>query len=100
MNKSRKPWPISLGIFTIWLIVVVGGGLLQIRGQPTQLDELVKSQLIFGVFFAIVFLSGVITYLNWWGQVGWKGPNNSQNLRLLWLPALLLLPLFAIVLFS
>ncbi len=43
MNTLRKPWPISLGIFTIWLIVVVGGGLLQVKGQPTQLDELVKS---------------------------------------------------------
>lgn len=55
MNTSRKPWPTSLGIFAVWLIVVVGGGLLQVKGQPTQLDELVKSQLIYGVLTAIVF---------------------------------------------
>jgi len=100
MNISRKPWPISLGIFTIWLIVVVGGGLLQVRGQPTQLDELVKSQLIFGVLGAVVFLTGVITYLNWWDQIGWKGPNNSRNMHLLWLPAMFLFFLLVIVLFT
>jgi uncharacterized protein len=100
MNTSRKPWPISLGIFTIWLIVVVGGGLLQVRGQPTHLDELVKSQLIFGVLGAVIFLSGAITYLNWWDKAGWKGPNNSRNLRFLWLPALFLLLLIVIVLFT
>ncbi|WP_292387681.1 CPBP family intramembrane glutamic endopeptidase [Methanosarcina sp. UBA5] len=98
MNISRKPWPISLGIFTIWLIIVVGGGLLQVRGKPTQLDELVKSQLIFGVIFAVFFLSGVITCLNWWDQIGWKGPNNSRNLRLLCLPAMFLLFLLVIAL--
>jgi membrane protease YdiL (CAAX protease family) len=100
MNTSRKPWPISLGIFTIWLIVVVGGGLLQVKGQPTQLDELVKSQLIYGVLTAIVFLSVAITYFNWWDQVGWKGPNDSRNLRLLWLPALFLFIMLVIVLFT
>ncbi|WP_292376157.1 CPBP family intramembrane glutamic endopeptidase [Methanosarcina sp. UBA411] len=100
MNISRKPWPISLAIFTIWLIVVVGGGLLQVRGQPTQLDELVKSQLIFGVIVAVVFLTGVITYLNWWDQIGWKGLNNSRNMHLLWLPAIFLFFLLVIVLFT
>ncbi|WP_292381927.1 CPBP family intramembrane glutamic endopeptidase [Methanosarcina sp. UBA289] len=99
MNISRKPWPISLAIFTIWLIVVVGGGLLQVRGQPTQLDELVKSQLIFGVIVAVVFLTGVITYLNWWDQIGWKGLNNSRNMHLLWLPAIFLFFLLVNILF-
>jgi hypothetical protein len=100
MNASRKPWPISLGIFTIWLIVVVGGGLLQVKGQPTQLDELVKSQLVYGVLAAIVFLSGTITYFNWWDKIGWKGPNSSRNLRLLSLPALFLFIMLLIVLFT
>ncbi len=100
MNTSTKAWPTSLGIFTIWLIIVVGGGLLQVRGQPTQLDELVKNQLVFGVLGAIVFLFGVITYLKWWDSVGWKGPNNPRNLRLLWLPALFLFLLLVTVLFT
>lgn len=63
MNTLRKDWPTSLGIFVIWLIIVVGGGLLQVRGQPTQLDELVKNQIMFNVLVAIVFLSWAIIYL-------------------------------------
>lgn len=100
MNVPRKNWFISLGIFMIWLIIVVGGGLLQVRGKPTQLDELVKNQLVFGVLGAVIFLSVVLTYLNWWNRVGWKGPNNLQNLRLLWLPTIFLLFLLVIVLFT
>ncbi|AKJ37550.1 CPBP family intramembrane glutamic endopeptidase [Methanosarcina barkeri] len=100
MNTSRKPWPTSLGIFAVWLIVVVGGGLLQVKGQPTQLEELVKSQLIYGVLTAIVFLSVVITYFDWWDKVGWKGPNDLHDLRLLWLPALFLFIMLVIVLFT
>jgi membrane protease YdiL (CAAX protease family) len=100
MNTSRKPWSISLGIFTIWLVVVVGGGLIQVRGQPTQLDELVKNQIMFGVLVAVVFLPGAITYLKWWNKVGWKGPNSLRNLRLLWPPAILLLLLLLTILFT
>ena len=100
MNVPRKPWPTSLLIFTIWLIVVVGGGLLQVKGQPTQLDELVKNKIMFGVLVAMVFLTGVITHLKWWPQVGWKGPDNLRDLRLLWPPALLLLFMLLIVLFT
>ncbi len=55
---------------------------------------------MFGVLIAAVFLPGIITYLKWWSQVGWKGPNNLRNLSLLWPPALLLLLLLLTVLFT
>ncbi len=100
MNPSRKPWPASLVIFAIWIIIVLGGELLQVGGQPTQLDELAKNQVIFGVLTAAVFLLGVISYLKWWPQVGGKGPDNLRDLRLLWLPALVLFLLLLIVLFT
>jgi len=100
MNTSGKPWPISLVIFTIWVIVVVGVGLLQVGGQPTQLDELVKNQIALGVLVAVIFLPGVITYLKWWAQVGWKSPDNLRDLRLLLPPALALLILLLIFLFT
>ncbi len=99
MDKSKNSWPVSLEIFLVWLIIVVGGGVLQVRGKPTQLDELVKSQIIFGVLVAVVFLSGIISSLKWWAQVGWKSPNNLRNFRLLWLPTLLLLFLLVNILF-
>lgn len=100
MNASRKPWPTSLVIFVIWVIVTVGVGLLQVGGQPTQLDELVKNQIALGVLVAVIFLPGVITYLKWWKPVGWKGPDNLRDLRLLLPPALSLLILLMIVLFT
>lgn len=97
MSTSGKPWPTSLLVFAIWLTVVVGIGLLQVGGKPTQLDELVKNQIAFGVLAAVIFLPLAITYLKWWVQVGWRGPDNLQDLRLLVPPALSLLILLLIV---
>ncbi len=98
MSIPRKPWPTSLVIFAIWLIIVVGGGVLQVRGRSTQLEELVKNHIMFGVLAAAIFLLGVITLLKWLSQVGLKGPDNLQDLHLLWLPALFLLLLLLITL--
>jgi len=100
MNLPRKPWSASLVILIIWLFIVAGGGLLQIKGQPTQLNKLVKNQIMFNVLVAMVFLTGVITILKWWPQVGWKRPNNLRNLRLLWPPALVLIFLLQTVIFT
>ncbi|KKH94660.1 hypothetical protein EO95_18410 [Methanosarcina sp. 1.H.T.1A.1] len=100
INSSRKPWPTSLVIFAIWVIIVLGGELLQVGGKPTQLDELAKNQIIFGVLTAAVFLLGVITYLKWWPEVAGKEPDNLRDLRLLWLPSLVLFLLLLIVLFT
>ncbi len=100
MNSSGKPWLTSLAIFAIWVIIVFGGELLQVGGKPTQLDELAKNQIIFGVLAAAVFLIGVISYLKWWPQVAGKGPENLRDLRLLWLPALVLFLLLLILLFT
>ena len=63
MVVPRKPWLTSLVIFIIWVIVVVGGGLLQVKWQHTKLVDLVKNQIMFEVMVAMVFLTGVITYL-------------------------------------
>lgn len=74
--------------------------MLQVGGKPTQLDELAKSQIIFGVLAAAVFLLGAISYLKWWPRVRGKGPDNLRDLRLLWLPALVLFLLLLILLFT
>ena len=55
---------------------------------------------MFGELVEIVFLTGIITYLRWWPQVGWKSPNNFRDLRLLWPPALSLLFMLLIVLYA
>ena len=100
MVVPRKSWLTSLVIFLIWVIVVVGGGLLQVKWQPTKLVDLVKNQVMFGVMVAMVFLTGVITYLKWWPRVGWKGPNNLWDLLLLCPPALFLLSISLFILFT
>lgn len=100
MVVPRKPWLTSLVIFIIWVIVVVGGGFLQVKWQHTKLVDLVKNQVMFGVMVAMVFLTGVITYLKWWPRVGWKGPNNLWDLLLLCPPALFLLFMSLLVLFT
>jgi len=55
MHVSRKFWPISLVIFTVWLGFIVVGGLLQIKGQHIQLEQLVKKQIMFGELVEIAF---------------------------------------------
>ncbi len=49
---------------------------------------------------AMVFLTGVITYLKWWPRVGWKGPNNLLDLLLLCPPTMFLLSMSLLVLFT
>ena len=90
MNVLRKPWYASMVIFTIWQIVLLGGAFLQFEGHHISLSQMVKNHIVFGILVATVFLPGVITYLKWWHQVGWKGPANLLDLRLLLLPGLLL----------
>ena len=49
---------------------------------------------------SMLFFFGAVTYLKWWYQVGWKGPNNLRDLRFLWLPTLFLLIYILLVLFA
>jgi hypothetical protein len=60
---------------------------------------MVKNHIVFGILVATVSLPVAITYLKWWPQVGWKGPVNLLNLRLLLPPAMLLLFMLVFVLF-
>lgn len=55
---------------------------------------------MFNVLVAIVFLTGVITLLKWWPQVGWKGPDSLKSLRLLWPPAVVLVFLLLTVIYT
>jgi len=100
MNDVRKPWYTSLVIFTIWQIVLLGGAFLQFEGHHISLSQMVKNHIVFGILVATFFLPGVITYLKWWPQVGWKGPDNLLDLRRLLPPALLLLFMLAFVLLT
>ena len=98
MNVLRKPWYASLVILALWHFVLIGGAFLQFKGHHVSLDQMVKNHIILGVLVATIFLPGTITYLKWWPQVGWKGPDNLLVLRLLLPPALLLIFMLMFVL--
>ena len=48
----------------------------------------------------MVFLTVIITLFKWWSQVGWKGPDNLQDLHLLWPPTVVLIFLLLTVLYT
>jgi len=100
MNVLRKPWYASLVILTIWHFILIGGAFLQFKGHHVSLDQMVKNNIVFGAVVATIFFLGAITYLKWWPQVGWKGPANLLDLRLLLPPAMLLLFMLVFVLFT
>jgi uncharacterized protein len=100
MNVLRKPWYASLVILALWHFVLIGGAFLQFKGHHVSLDQMVKNHIILGVLVATIFLPGTITYLKWWPQVGWKGPDNLPGLRLLLPQAMLLLFMLVFVLFT
>lgn len=100
MNLLRKPWYASLAILAIWHIILMGGAFLQFKGQHVPLDQMVKNQIVLGVLVATIFFLEAVTYLKWWPQVGWKGPANLQDLRLLVPQAMLLLFMLVFVLYT
>ena len=100
MNVLQRPWYASLLVFVIWHIILITGAFLQFRGNYLSLDQMIKNYIVFGTLAAAVFLPGAVTYLKWWPEVGWKGPANLQDLRLLLLPGVLLFLMLVFVLFS
>ena len=52
MKKQSNAWIVSLVVFVIWLVIVIGGELLAVGGDPTGLDALVHGLWDFSVFSA------------------------------------------------
>jgi membrane protease YdiL (CAAX protease family) len=88
MKKQSNAWLASLIVFAIWLVIVFGGELLAVGGDPTGLDEMVQSQIVPALVIAPIFLLIVVAYFKWWKETGLKWVDNNRSLLLLWLPAL------------
>jgi hypothetical protein len=88
MKKQSNAWMVSLIIFVIWMVIVFGGELLAVGGDPTGLDEMVQSQIVPALVIAPIFLFIVVAYFKWWKETGLKWVDNNRSLLLLWLPAL------------
>ena len=90
MKKQKSPLLFTLVVWVIWLAITLGGQIWQ-AGSGTSLDALATESIIYSVIAAIIFLLIVVAYKKWWSEVGVKGPDDRRSLRLLWLPALLIL---------
>jgi len=87
MKEKRNLLSISLIVMVVWVIIVLGGEILQ-AGQGS-LDALVTEQIVIALIVAPLFLFGVIAYFKWdKRELGLKA---AQNWRILWLPALFVL---------
>lgn len=87
MKEKRGLLSISLIVLVVWLIIVLGGEILQ-AGQGS-LDALTTEQIVIALIVAPLFLFGVIAYFKWDKQE--LGLKAAQNWHLLWLPALFVL---------
>lgn len=63
-KSSRNAFLISLVVLVIWLIIVLGGEILQ-AGGTTGLDDLVTGQIVYALIAAPVFLLIVVAVLGW-----------------------------------
>jgi len=88
MKKQSNTWLVSLIVFVVWMVIVFGGELLAVGGDPTGLDAMVQSQIVPALVIAPIFLFIVVAYFNRWQESGLKWVDNNRSLLLLWLPAL------------
>lgn len=87
MKEKRNLLSITLMVLVVWMIIVLGGEILQ-AGQGS-LDALTTEQIVIALIVAPLFLFGVIAYFKWnKRELGLKA---AQNWRVLWLPALFVL---------
>ena len=96
MNTKRNPWTISLVVFIIWFIIVIGGKLLQVDGDLSQ-EALISGGILWPLVLVLLFLILVVAYFKWWRRVGIKGPDRWRDLRLMWLPVLALILIWMLV---
>jgi membrane protease YdiL (CAAX protease family) len=89
-KADRNPWVYTLVVLIIWVTTLFGGELLY-AGFSSSLEELNSSEIRIPLIVATLFLLIVVTIFGWWSQVGIKRPDNWGDLRLLWLPILLLI---------
>jgi membrane protease YdiL (CAAX protease family) len=77
-------------VLVIWMVVVFGGELLKVSGTTT-LDALVSDDVVVSLVLAPLILLIVVAYFKWWYPAGLKGPDKWPDMRLLWLPVVILI---------
>jgi membrane protease YdiL (CAAX protease family) len=75
----RLSLAISLSLFLGWLLITIGGGLLQ-AGGTTSLDELATSGVVLAIPGAALFLLLAVAALGWIRAVGLTVSHNNRTL--------------------
>ena len=68
MKNQRNLLSASLIILSVWVIIVLGGEILQ--AGKGSLDALVTEQIVIALIAAPIFLYGVISFYKWDKRVG------------------------------
>ncbi|NJN96832.1 MAG: CPBP family intramembrane metalloprotease [Anaerolineales bacterium] len=94
MKTERNNFGLALVIIVVWVIIVLGGEMLQ--AGAGSLDALVTQRLVIALMVAPLFLVGVIVYFKWpWAELGLKAPQPPGSLWLGVPPALFILAFMA-----
>lgn len=86
MMKSKPALLLALAVVALWLGITIVGGNLQ-SGGKSELDDLVKSGPLWGVWMALTFLV-ILTMAFRWKGLGLARPDWKEAIRLMWLPGL------------
>jgi membrane protease YdiL (CAAX protease family) len=86
VQKQNRPRATALLMALAWVLVVVVGALVAQALVPSW--SATARSLAVTVVLA-VGVAGLLTRLRWWGQAGFNGRARWHDLRLLWLPATL-----------
>jgi uncharacterized protein len=89
------PWIVSLAVLIVWMVIVFGGAILQ-AGGTTSLEELVSKHLVYSFVVAPIFLLAIIAYAGWWREVGLQFEGSINNLKVLVMPSLAVIVIWAI----
>lgn len=90
MIEKRNLLGIALVVLVVWMIIVLGGELLQ--AGAGSLDAMVTQRLVIALIVAPLFLVGIIAYFKWpWAEMGLKAPQPPASLWLGVPPALFIL---------
>jgi len=95
MTWEVTPWTMSLAVLIVWMVIVLGGEILQ-AGGATSLEGLVSKHFVYSLAVAPLFLLAVIAYAGWWHEVGLQFEGRNNNLKVLVVPGLAVIVIWAI----
>jgi membrane protease YdiL (CAAX protease family) len=89
------PWIMSLAVLIVWMVIVLGGEIFQ-AGGTASLEGLISKHLVYSFVVAPILLLAIIAYAGWWREVGLQFEGSINNLKVLVMPGLAVIVVWAI----